>query len=478
MDDQRIAEIVRRVLSELQTQPQGATAPRGHVATCMGGAVSGGRDGVFNSIEDAIAAAKQAFTRWSKVPLSERKRYIQIIRDLSKQRNHEWAEMTVRDTNMGRASHKEIKNRLAYELTPGPEELSTYCQTGDKGMMLEEYTPFGVIGTITPTTNPVATVINHSIAMLSAGNTIVFGPHPNAVQCTLQSMQEINRALTAAGAPANLMTSVSEPTLKTAKVIMTHDDISLLVVTGGPAVVRAAMESPKRAIVAGPGNPPVVVDETANVGHAAVSVYEGSSFDNNLPCITEKSCFVVSAVYDEFLAAIRQRGAYLLDRQQTEAMTRAVITPDDHVNKDYIGKDASYVAQQAVGVTVSSNCDLLIAEVGRDHPFIVHELMIPLLGIVRCNSYEEAIQAAHHAEHGFKHTAIIHTQRIDRITEFAQLMDCNLFVANSSCGACLGNGGEGYTAFTIAGKSGEGPCTPKTFSRRRRFAIANAMRFV
>ncbi len=477
MDEQRIADIVRRVLGELQNQPTAAPSS-GHTPTCMGGAVSGGRDGVFDNIDDAIAAAKRAFDQFRHIPLNQRKKYIQLIREVSHQHNHEWSRFTVEDTKMGRADHKVLKNGMAADLTPGVEDLGTLAVTGSRGLMMEEYAPFGVIGTITPTTNPVATVINHSIAMLSAGNTIVFGPHPNAIACTLQSMQEINRALTNAGAPANLMTSVAEPSLRTAKTIMTHDDISLLVVTGGPAVVRAAMESPKRAIVAGPGNPPVVVDETADVQNAGVAVYEGSCFDNNLPCITEKSCFVVSSVYDEFMSAIRQRGAYLLDASQNDQLRRAVITPDNHVNKDFIGKDAAVVAQQGIGLSVPSNCELLIAEVDRSHPYIIHEMMIPLLGIVRVNSYEEAIQAAHEAEHGFGHTAIIHSRRIDRITEFARLMDCNLFVANASCGACLGNGGEGYTAFTIAGKSGEGPCTPKTFSRVRRFAVANDMRFV
>ncbi|MDP8243898.1 MAG: aldehyde dehydrogenase EutE [Candidatus Hinthialibacter antarcticus] len=478
MDEQRIADIVHRVLGELQNQPASAPASSGHTPTCMGGAVSGGRDGVFENIEDAIAAAKRAFQQFRVVPLNERKKYIKLIREVSHQHNDEWSRFTIQDTKMGRVDHKILKNGMAANLTPGVEDLETLAVTGSRGLMMEEYAPFGVIGTITPTTNPVATVINHSIAMLSAGNTIVFGPHPNAVACTLQSMQVINRALTDAGAPANLMTSVAEPSLRTAKTIMTHDDISLLVVTGGPAVVRAAMESPKRAIVAGPGNPPAVVDETADIQNAAVSVYEGSCFDNNLPCITEKSCFVVSSVFDEFISAIRQRGAYLLDRAQTETLTRALITPDNHVNKDYIGKDAAVVAQQALGLSVPANCELLIAEVDRNHPYIVHEMMIPVLGMVRVNSYEEAIQAAFEAEHGFGHTAIIHSRRIDRITEFARLMNCNLFVANASCGACLGNGGEGYTAFTIAGKSGEGPCTPKTFSRKRRFAIAKDMRFV
>ncbi|HOJ61485.1 MAG TPA: aldehyde dehydrogenase EutE [bacterium] len=474
MDDRQIAEIVRRVMQELQNQAQ-VSPP--HVAACAGGAVSGGRDGVFEDIEQAIQAAKQAFLRFREVPLEDRKRFIQVIRDTSRQLNRDWAELTVRDTGMGRADHKVLKNSLALEKTPGPEELTTTCVTGDHGIMLQEYAPFGVIGTITPSTNPVATVINHAIAMLSAGNTVVFGPHPGAVQCTLESMQAINRALVAAGAPANLLTSVRQPSLRTAKIIMGHEDISLLVATGGPAVVRAALESPKRAIVAGPGNPPVIVDETADIGRAAQNIYDGSSFDNNMPCICEKECFVLPPVYDDLISAMRQRGAYMLSAAQTDALTRVTLTAEGHVNRDFVGKDAAVLAR-AINLQIPSNCELLLADVTKNHPFVTHEMLMPVLAIVKVNTFEEAVSAAVEAEHGFGHTAIIHSRRMDRITQFAKAIQVNLFVANGPCGAILGNGGEGWTAFTIAGPTGEGPCTPKTFSRVKRFAIADSLRVV
>ncbi len=473
MDDRQIAEIVRRVMQEVQNQAQAAP----HVAACAGGAVSGGRDGVFEDIEQAIQAAKQAFLRFRDVPLEDRKRFIQVIRDTSRQLNREWSELIVRDTGMGRVDHKILKNTLALEKTPGPEDLTTTAVTGDHGVMLQEYAPFGVIGTITPSTNPVATVINHSIAMLSAGNAVVFGPHPGAVQCTLESMQAINRALVAAGAPANLLTSVRQPSLRTAKTIMSHEDISLLVATGGPAVVRAALESPKRAIVAGPGNPPVIVDETADIGRAARNIYDGSSFDNNMPCICEKECFVLPPVYDDLLSAMRQRGAYVLNAAQTEALTRVTLTAEGHVNRDFVGKDVAVLAR-AINLQVPSQCELLLAEVTKNHPFVVHEMLMPVLAMVKVNSFEEAVSAAVEAEHGFGHTAIIHSQRMDRITQFARAIRVNLFVANGPCGAILGNGGEGWTAYTIAGPTGEGPCTPKTFSRVKRFAIADSLRVV
>ncbi|RJP27115.1 MAG: aldehyde dehydrogenase EutE [Candidatus Omnitrophota bacterium] len=481
MDERQIADVVKRVLQEVQqqgltggTSREDASMP---LSACAGGAIRGGRDGVFEDIEDAIRAAKLAFQQFSQVPMEERKRFIHVIRETSRQYNREWSELTVRDTGMGRVDHKIIKNQLAIDKTPGPEELTTTCVTGDKGVMMEEYAPFGVIGTITPSTNPVATVINHSIAMLSAGNSVVFGPHPGAVQCTLESMKAINRALVAAGAPANLLTSVSKPTLRTAKTIMGHQDIPLLVATGGPSVVRAALESPKRAIVAGPGNPPVIVDEFADIPKAANCVYEGSTFDNNMPCICEKECYVLSQVYDSFLSAIQKRGAYLLNPGQVDALQKIVITQDGHVNRDWVGQDAAKIAR-AINVNVPSNCELLIAEVPHMHPFVDHELLMPILAIVRVNSFDEAVRNAVEAEHGFGHTAIIHSRNVERITAFARAIKVNLFVANNFCGAVLGNGGEGWTALTIAGPTGEGPCTPKTFSRIKRFVISDSLRVV
>lgn len=476
MDDRQIAEIVRRVLQEVQQQA-GAQPAGGHIAACAGGAVSGGRDGVFDDIEAAIQAAKVAFLKFRDVPLSERKRLIGVIRETSAKCNRDWAELAVRDTKMGRVDHKMSKHQLAYEKTPGPEELSTICVSGDKGVMMQEYAPFGVIGSITPSTNPIASVINHSIAMLGAGNSVVFAPHPGAIQCTLQSMQDINRALVAAGAPANLMTSVTEPSLRTAKIIMSHEDVNLLVATGGPAVVKAALQSPKRAIVAGPGNPPVIVDETAEIENAAKSVYAGATFDNNMPCICEKECFVLSPVYDSFLQAIQRQGAYLLNAQQTDALSKVILTPEDMVNRDYVGRDARVIAQ-AIGVQVPSNCELLICETDKNHPFVMHELLMPVLAIVRVNTFDEAVSASVAAEHSFGHTAIIHTQRMDRATQFAKAIRVNLFVVNGPCGAVLGNGGEGWPAFTISGPTGEGPCTPKTFSRVKRISFAGTLRMI
>ena len=476
MDDRQIAEIVRRVMSEMSQPPAAAqtrSASAGtHVATCAGGAAPGGRDGVFDDIDDAINAAAAAQQRLYAEPFDLRYKLVEAMRSTGRAENERLSKLAVQDTNMGRYDHKMTKNNLAIEKTPGPEELKASCDTGDKGITVHDYAPFGVIGTITPCTNPIATVINHAIAMVSAGNSVVFAPHPSAIQCTLEAMQVMNRAMVGAGGPANLLTSVTEPSLRTAKIVMKHEKVNLLVATGGPSVVKAAMGSGKRAICAGPGNPPVIVDETADLRKAAAQVHSGASFDNNMPCICEKEVFVVREVAEQFVQAMQEKGAYLLSNSETEALVKVVVTDDGHINRDFVGKDAP-VLLRSIGINPPANLDLIICQTNFQHPLVQHEQLMPVLPIVTVANYDEAVDLAKKAEHGFGHTAIIHSQRVDRITHFAKTMQCSLFVANGACGACLGNGGEGITALTIAGPTGEGTATPVTFSKRRRMAVVD-----
>ncbi len=481
MDERQIAEIVRRVVTEMR--PGAGSAPAsassgGHVATCAGGAVAGGRDGVFEDVEDAIRAAVAAQKQLAAEPFELRYKIVQAIRDAATKENERLSRLAVEDTNMGRVDDKMTKNDLAITKSPGPEDLKAECDTGDKGITIHEYAPFGVIGTITPSTNPIATVINHSIVMVSAGNSVVFAPHPGAVKCTLEAMRVMNRAIVGAGGPANLLTSINEPSLRTAKTIMGHENINLLVATGGPSVVKASMNSGKRAICAGPGNPPVIVDETADLKKAANQVFAGATFDNNMPCICEKEVFVLREVAEGFIQALQDKGAYLLTDSEAEALVKVIFTEDDHVNRDYVGKDANVILR-SIGLNPPDDLRLVICRTNFSHPLVQHEQLMPVLPIVTVNSFEEAMDMAVRAEHGFRHTAIIHSYRVDRITAFAKAIQVSLFVANGACGCVLGNGGEGNTALTIAGPTGEGVCTPRTFSKRKRMAVVDgALRFV
>lgn len=469
IDERQVRSIVERVLEEL--------ARAGHAAPVRGQTSARTGDGIFPTLDAAVAAAAEAQRSLVQRPLADRVRLVDALRAEFRREARRLAEVAVADTGMGRVEDKTTKNLLCANKTFGPEDIQTQSVSGDYGLTLAEYAPYGVIGSITPSTNPVATVINHVIMMISGGNTVVFNPHPGAAGCTLEGIRVANRAITAAGGPPNLATACAEPTLRTAKELMTHETVALLVATGGKAVVRACMETGKKTIAAGPGNPPVIVDETCAVDRAAQSVIDGASFDNNMPCVCEKEAIVLESAAGAFIDAMKRGGCYELTGDEIRQAERLVLTEDGHVNKDWVGQDAAKILG-ALGLRAGSDCRLVIAQVPESHPFIQLELLMPILGIVRARTFEEAVRIAVDAEHGFRHTAMIHSASIDRITAFARAINCNLFVANGNCGASLGYEAEGHTSMTIAGPTGEGVTRPRTFVRERRLVLKDALHVV
>jgi aldehyde dehydrogenase len=276
----------------------------------------------------------------------------------------------------------------------------------------------------------------------------------------------------------NLITIIEKPTLESAQAIFDHREVRLLCVTGGPAVGRAALRSPKRAIVAGPGNPPVVVDETADLERAARCIVEGAAYDNNLLCIGEKEVFAVAAIFDELLEEMTRYRAVRLETRQIEALTKVVFSGEDGklvLNKDLIGQDASVLAERA-SVKVAPDTELLFGVTDEHSPFVDHEQMMPFVPFVRVPDVDSAIALAKKYEHGFKHTAIIHSRNVETITRMGREMDTSLFVANGPSMASLGSGGEGYLSFSIATPTGEGVTTPLTFARQRRSTTVGSMR--
>lgn len=471
LDEKQIQEVVARVLQEVRG---GGTVASSSAPASPWKPSSNGRDGLFDNLDEAIAASRQAFEKFRKIPLHERGRIIEEVRRALYPHARALAELAIQDTRIGRLEDKVSKNRLALDKSFGVEDLETYCVSGGYGTMLEEPVPYGVIGSITPVTNPTSTILNHMIIMPSGGNTVVFNFHPSAAVCCAETLRLMNQAFVAAGAPPNIGTAVEKPTIKTAIQLMEHPDIDLLVVTGGGAVVERAMKSGKRTLGAGPGNPPVVVDETADLDLAGQEIVKGASFDNNMPCICEKEVFVVESVADRLIANLQKNGAYLLSSQQTAQLEKVAITPDDKVNKDLVGKDAAVILSQ-IGIKVPPSIILAICEVEAQHPFVQHEMLMPILPIVRVRDFQAGVAAAKQAEHGFGHTAIIFSRDINRITEYAREMQVGLFVANGNCGAVLGLGGEGCTALTIAGHTGEGVTRPRTFVKTRRIMLKNAL---
>jgi acyl-CoA reductase-like NAD-dependent aldehyde dehydrogenase len=389
----------------------------------------------------------------------------------------------VAETGLGNVRDKQVKNALAAQKTPGVEDVGPSAFSDEHGLTLTERAPYGVIGAITPVTNPIATITSNSIGMIAAGNAVVFNVHPNARRISNRLVVLLNEAIRGVGGPQNVLCAVAEPTIESAGALMRAPGVSILVVTGGPGVVKAAMASGKRAICAGPGNPPCVVDATADVVKAGRDIVAGASFDNNVVCICEKEVLAVESIADRLKQEMRASGAFELSGPQIDAVTRLVIPnprgprAESAPNKDMVGKDAAVIAR-AAGIDVPAGTKLLLMEVGRDHPLVWSEQLMPVLPLVRMKSVDEAIDLGVEVEHGFRHTAMIHSYDIEKLSRMAKVMNCSLFVKNGPCYAGLGQGGAGYTSFTIASPTGEGITRARTFTRERRCTLVDYFRII
>jgi propionaldehyde dehydrogenase len=477
---QEIIERVRRRLGEAGEQP-GAGLRAREALTAAAEAELG--DGIHPSIGEAVHAASRAYADYQRIGLQGRKAIVASIRAAMLENGERLAEMAVAETGLGRVADKIVKNRLVTTKTPGPEDLELEAVTGDEGMMATEFAPFGVVAAITPTTNPTSTVINNTIAIVSAGNALVFNVHPNAKHVSAENIRVLNRAIVAAGGPENLVTAIPDPTIESAKELMHHPDVRLLLVTGGPAVVREALKTDKRAVTAGPGNPPVVVDQTADVEKAGRDIVAGASFDNNVICTDEKTTIVVDTVADRLLRAMAESGAYVLKEHELRRLERVIFTElgppgkPGHVNPAWIGKDAGVILRE-IGIRVEDGVRLAVCEVPREHNLVWTEQMMPVMPVVRIATVEQAIDLAVRSEHGFRHTASIHSTNVETITTMARAMNCSIFVANGPNFAGLGEGGEGFSSFSIASPTGDGLTRPRTFSRERRITVVGALRIV
>lgn len=442
-------------------------------------ASTSGDFGVFENMSDAVDAAYEAQKIYrTKFQLRDRERLIENIRKSCRKEAQNLAKMAVEETGLGRYEDKIQKNLLVIDKTPGTECLKTQAMSGDDGLTIVEHAPFGVIGAITPVTNPTETIINNVISMLAGGNTVVFNVHPSAKNCCNFVVQLINKAIIEAGGPANLVAMVKNPTLETVSELSGNDKIRLMVGTGGMPMVKSLLRSGKKVIGAGAGNPPVIVDETADVKRAAKEIFKGASFDNNLLCLAEKEVFAVESIATDLIYNMIQEGAFLLNDAQLDQIMKLVLTYDEtpngreyHTSKNWVGKDAGKMLE-AIGIHGKSDCRLLICEVAHNHPFVLLEQLMPVLPIVKCKDLDEAIKYAMIAEHGNRHTASMFSQNINNLTRFAREVETTIFVKNAATLAGVGFFGEGHTTMTIAGPTGEGITNAVSFTRQRRCALS------
>lgn len=492
INENLIRDVVSEVLSRLgQGSPSAPTLSSPAPAACgcsgtgrpSGGSVSRGDYGVFGDANEACAAAHDGFQQLKKGGVAARAKVVEIVKAMAEAKATEWGRIELEETGIGRLDHK-IEKLKIIKLVPGVEWLRPEGRSGDHGITLEEYTPFGVVAAITPSTHSIPTLSGNIINIIAAGNAVVFNAHPSAARCAAMAVREYNRAIERELGIRNLVTIVERPTLESFKAICTHEVVRLLCVTGGPGVVKAAMQTGKRAICAGPGNPPVLVDDTACMKRAAAAIISGAAYDNNLLCIGEKEVFVLDSVADKLMSEMEKAGAVRLNGAQLDRLTKEAFTfkeghgagcPEPVVNKTLIGKDAAVLAK-AAGASVPEKTDLLFAETSKDHPFVKEEQMMPFLPIVRVRSVEEGIQESLIAEHNYKHTSIIHSHDVEHMTAMARALDTTLFIKNGPSMAGLGLGGEGYLSYSIATPTGEGVTNPRTFTRVRRCVMVDNLR--
>lgn len=439
--------------------------------------------GVFATLDQAVAAANEAFSALNKMSLEVRFDLVRAMRKTAWANAEYLAALCVKESGMGRMDSKTLKNRLVAAATPGPEALSSHVSTGDYGLSLMERAPWGTIGSITPVTNAATSIINHGLSMVAAGNSVVFNAHPRAAAVSARAMQLLNKAVVEAGGPPNLLTCCAVPTLESAKALMVHSGIDLLVVTGGEAVVAEGMRSGKPVIAAGPGNPPVVVDDTADIPRAARDIVIGAGFDNNLVCILEKEIIAVDSIADDLVVGLKKEGAYELTSWQAQRLSNVILEENlgagrpSVVNKRWVGQDASVILRE-IGVEVGPEVKLIIMETPWDHPFVLTEMLMPVIPVVRVPTVDEAIDVAIAVERGFRHTAVMHSTNIQHMTRMARAVDTTIFVKNGPSLAGLGHEGQGFSSMTIATPTGHGIVGPIAYTRQRRCVLVDYLRIV
>lgn len=434
-----------------------------------------GSHGIFDDMNVAIEEAKKSQKIVARMSIDQREKIISRIRVKIKENAETLARMGVEETGMGNVGDKILKHILVAEKTPGTEDIKTQAWSGDRGLTLVEMGPFGVIGAITPCTNPSETVLCNTMGMFAGGNTVVFNPHPQAVKTSQFAVNLLNEASLECGGPDNIACTVKKPTLDSSAIMMKHKDIPLLVATGGPGVVTAVLSSGKRGMGAGAGNPPALVDETADIRKAAQDIVNGCTFDNNLPCIAEKEVVAVDSICDELMKyMIEEQGCYLASKEVQDKLVATVMNEKGVLNRKCVGRDAKTLLKM-VGVDAPEGTRCIVFEGPKEHKLIATELMMPILGVVRVKTFEEGVETAVWLEHGNRHSAHIHSKNVDRITEYARALDTAILVKNGPSYAALGFGGEGFPTFTICSRTGEGLTSAATFTKRRRCTMSDSL---
>jgi acyl-CoA reductase-like NAD-dependent aldehyde dehydrogenase len=471
MDKTQIERIVSLVWSEMNQNAAPAQAPTTQEWDL----------GVYDEIEAAIQAALRAQAVLVGLPLAQREKLIQIIREVGLTHRREYGELELAEAELGAVEGTMLKIEVACQ-APGLEDLAPEVFSGDRGTTLLERIPVGVIASVNAITNAAPSILHNGILMLAGGNTVVFNPHPKTKQISARVVRDLNRAMVEAGGPPDCLTTVLEPSIPTAQYLMTHPQVDMIAVTGGHRVVEFAAKTGKRVISGGPGNPPVIVDETADLDRAARCIIRGASLSHCTPCSSEKEIFVVASVADQLKELLKKYGAYELSADQGQALVSVIfkeIRPgrvQSVINMDYIGKPVAQILQRAIGLGVPAETKIALLETDANHPLIWTEQIMPVLPFVRCRDFEEAMTLGIAAEQGMRHTITFHSNSLANLARLSSRADASQLVKNGSSLAGLGAEGEGFKSLHVA-TGGEGLTRPRVFTRVRRCVLADDFRY-
>lgn len=359
------------------------------------------------------------------------------------------AKMAVEETRMGIIENKVIKNHFASEYVYNAYKNMLTCGViaEDKaGNTITIAEPFGIICGIVPTTNPTSTAIFKALLALKTRNAIIFSPHPRAKICTCEAARIILEAAVSAGAPEDIIAWINEPTVELSNELMRHEDINLILATGGPGMVKAAYTSGKPALGVGAGNTPVVIDETADLKRAVSSILMSKTFDNGVICASEQAVIVVKDIYEKVLKTFLYYGAYVLDSEEREKVGKIILTDKGTLNAAIVGQSAHEIAKQA-GLDIPSETKVLIGlaqEIKHSEPFAIEKLS-PVLGMYIADDFEEATNKAKQLIElgGMGHTSVLYTnQDINqiRINHFGKIMKtCRILINQPASHGAIGD---------------------------------------
>lgn len=379
----------------------------------------------IQEVRDLIANAKKAQKELSALTQEQIDRIIcEIAKDCAANAQN-LAKMAVEETGFGVWEDKLLKNLLGstitYDYCKNMKTVGVIKEDNGDGI-IEVGVPMGIVAALIPSTNPTSTTMYKSIISIKAGNAIVISPHPNAKNCILETVRIIQSAAKRAGAPDNIVQSISLTTIDATNTLLKHRDIGVILATGGEAMVRAAYSSGNPAIGVGPGNGPAYIEKTADIPLAVKRIFDSKTFDNGTICASEQSIVTEHCIKEKVVAEVKRQGGYFLNEEESKKLSGFILRANGTMNPKIVGKSAKVIADMA-GIQIPEGTRVLVSEqteVSKTNPYS-REKLCPILAFYTENSWEDACQRCMEIlyNEGVGHTMTIHSQNKNIIREFA-----------------------------------------------------------